>query len=53
MQKNQSIYPFVSRDALNIDGFSEAILEKFIDHGWLQKVTDIFSLSQYKEEIQN
>ena len=43
----------VSRDALNIDGFSEATLEKFIDHGWLQKVTDIFSLSQYKEEIQN
>ena len=31
----------------------QATLEKFIDHGWLQKVTDIFSLSQYKEEIQN
>ncbi len=52
-KKIKAFTHFVSRDALNIDGFSEATLEKFIDHGWLQKVTDIFSLSQYKEEIQN
>ena len=52
LQRALEIPPAVSYTHL-IDGFSEATLEKFIDHGWLQKVTDIFSLSQYKEEIQN
>lgn len=52
-KKIKAFTHFVSRDALNIDGFSEATLEKFIDHGWLQEITDIFSLSQYKEEIQS
>lgn len=52
-KKIKSFTHFVSRDALNIDGFSEATLEKFILNGWLQKLTDIFFLSQYKEEIQS
>ncbi len=43
---------FVSRDALNIDGLSEATLEKFINCGWLQKLSDLFSLSQYQEKIE-
>ncbi len=43
---------FVSRDALNIDGLSEATLEKFINQGWLQNLCDIFELSRYKEEIE-
>lgn len=51
-KKIKSFTHFVSRDALNIDGFSEATLEKFIMHGWLQKLTDIFYLSDHKEEIE-
>lgn len=51
-KKIKSFTHFVSRDALNIDGFSEATLEKFIMHGWLQKLTDIFYLSNHKEEIE-
>lgn len=43
---------FVSRDALNIDGFSEATLEKFIARGWLQDFSDLFGLEKYKEEIE-
>lgn len=43
---------FVSRDALNIDGLSEATLEKFINQGWLHDLCDIFRLSEYKEEIE-
>ena len=43
---------FVSRDALNIEGLSEATLEKFIARGWLQSLSDIFTLEQYKEEIE-
>lgn len=42
---------FVSRDALNIEGLSEATLEKFIAKGFLHDFTDIFHLDRYKEEI--
>lgn len=43
---------FVSRDALNVDGLSEATLEKFIAHGFIHKYTDIFHLDRYQEQIQ-
>ena len=43
---------FVSRDALNIEGLSEATLEKFISRGYIHTFADIFYLDQYKEEIQ-
>ncbi len=43
---------FVSRDALNIEGLSEATLEKFISRGYIHTFADIFHLDQYKEEIQ-
>lgn len=43
---------FVSRDALNVDGLSEATLEKFIAHGFIHKYTDIFYLHRYQEQIQ-
>ena len=43
---------FVSRDALNIEGLSEATLEKFISRGYIHTFTDIFHLDQYKEKIQ-
>lgn len=44
---------FVSRDALNIDGLSEATLEKFISHGYIKEYADIFHLERHQEEIQN
>ena len=43
---------FVSRDALNIEGLSEATLEKFISRGYIHTFADIFRLDQYKEKIQ-
>ena len=43
---------FVSRDALNIEGLSEATLEKFISRGYIRTFADIFHLDQYQEEIQ-
>lgn len=42
---------FVSRDALNIDGLSEATLEKLIDRGFVKEFADLFCLGQYKEEM--
>lgn len=44
---------FVSRDALNIEGLSEATLEKFISLGYIKEYADIFHLDRYQEEIQN
>ena len=42
---------FVSRDALNVDGLSEATLEKFIQAGFIHEFADIFHLKQHEEEI--
>lgn len=44
---------FVSRDALNIDGLSEATLEKFIAKGFVNHYSDIFHLEQYADEIKS
>lgn len=41
----------VSRDALNVDGISEATLEKFIDDGMIKTYADIYHLDRYKERI--
>jgi DNA ligase (NAD+) len=42
---------FVSRDAMNIDGMSEATLEKFMDNGFLQEFADLYHLDRFEEEI--
>ncbi|MBE5945944.1 MAG: NAD-dependent DNA ligase LigA [Lachnospiraceae bacterium] len=42
---------FVSRNAMNIDGLSEASLEKFIDKGFLAELSDIYKIERYKDEI--
>lgn len=42
---------FVSRDALNIDGLSEATLEKFIAKGFIKAYSDMFHLEQYADNI--
>ncbi|MBQ9277959.1 MAG: NAD-dependent DNA ligase LigA [Lachnospiraceae bacterium] len=44
---------FVSRNAMNIDGMSEATLEKFIDKGFLVELYDIYHLDRYEDEIVN
>ena len=41
----------VSRDALNIEGLSEATLEKFIAKGFIHEPADIFRLDRYREEL--
>lgn len=50
-KKIKSFTLFVSRDALNIDGLSEATLEKFIGKGFLHQYQDMFHLDRYREEI--
>lgn len=41
----------VSRDALNIDGLSEATIEKFINLSWLNSIQDIYHLSDHENEM--
>ena len=50
-KKLKSFTLFVSRDAMNIDGLSEATLEKFIGKGFIHEYADIFKLSRYEDEI--
>ncbi len=50
-KKIKSFALFTSRNALNIDGLSEATLEKLIAKGLIHSLSDIFVLKEKKEEI--
>ena len=42
---------FASRNAMNIDGMSEATIERFIGAGIMHRLSDIYKLSEHQEEI--
>ncbi|MBQ6129268.1 MAG: NAD-dependent DNA ligase LigA [Lachnospiraceae bacterium] len=50
-KKIKSFSLFVSRDAMNIDGLSEATLEKLIGRGMIHEYSDIYGLARFKDEI--
>lgn len=50
-KKIKSFTLFVSRDAMNMEGLSEATLEKFIAKGFIHEFADLFQLERYAEEI--
>ena len=50
-KKIKSLTLFVSRDAMNIDGLSEATIEKFLSRGMLHELADLYHLSDYRETI--
>lgn len=50
-KKIKSFTLFVSRDGMNIDGLSEASLEKLIQAGFIHEYADIFHLDRYRDEI--
>lgn len=43
----------VSRNTLNIDGLSEATIQKFISLGWLNSIQDIYYLTKYEKQMKN
>ena len=47
----KSFTHFVSRDAMNIDGLSEATLEKLVDMGFIHEYADLFHLENHRSEI--
>ncbi len=50
-KKIKSYTLFVSRDAFNIEGLSEATLEKFVQAGFIHEFADIFKLEGHQEAI--
>ncbi len=50
-KKLKSFALFVSRDAMNIDGMSEATLEKFLAKGFIHEYQDMFHLDRHCDEI--
>ncbi len=50
-KKIKSFTHYVSRNAMNIDGLSEATLERFIDEGFLDTLDDLYKLERYEEQI--
>ena len=51
VKKIKSLTLFVSRDALNMEGLSEATLEKFVKEGFIKSYKDIFHLNRFREEF--
>lgn len=47
----KSFTHFVSRDAMGIDGLSEATIEKFISKGFIKEYADIYRIEKFKDEI--
>ena len=43
---------FVSRDGMNIIGLGEKIVERFLELGYIEDITDIYKLNQYREEME-
>lgn len=50
-KKIKAFSHFMSRDAMNMEGLSEATVEKMIDRGFIKELSDLFHLAQYKDEI--
>lgn len=50
-KKIKSLSLFVSRDAMDIDGLSEATIEKFLERGFLHCFGDLFRIAEHEEEI--
>lgn len=47
----KSFVHFMSRDAMNMEGLSEATIEKMVGQGFIQELADLFHLEQYREKI--
>jgi DNA ligase (NAD+) len=50
-KKIEGLIHFVSRDAMNIEGFGERITEDFYNMGYLKSVVDYYDLYKHKEEL--
>ena len=47
----EGLIHYASRDAMNIEGFGERIVEDFYNMGYLKKIDDYYTLYKHKEEL--
>ena len=47
----EKLIHFASRDAMNIEGFGDSIVEDFYNMGYLKSIPDFYNLKKYKEEL--
>ena len=50
-RKIENIIHFSSRDAMNIDGMGESVIEELYNEGYIKSITDIYEFDKYKEEL--
>ena len=50
-KRMEGLIHFVSRNAMNIEGFGDRIIEDFYNMGYLKNIVDFYELYQYKEEL--
>lgn len=47
----EGLIHFASRDAMNIDGIGESIIQDFYNMGYLKKITDFYHFNEYQEQL--
>ena len=47
----ESLIHYASRDAMNIEGFGERIVEDFYNMGYLKTISDYYTLKDFKDEL--
>ena len=47
----EKLIHYASRDAMNIEGFGDSIVEDFYNMGYIQDITDYYHLDKYKDEL--
>lgn len=52
-RKMENIIHFAERDAMNIDGMGESIIEDLYNEGFIKDITDIYNIDNYKDELIN
>lgn len=52
-RKIENIIHFASRDAMNIDGMGESVIEDLYNEGFITDITDIYNIESYKDELIN
>ena len=52
-RKMEGMIHFASRDAMNLDGFGDSIIEDFYNIGYLRKIDDFYTLYEHKESLQS
>lgn len=52
-RKIENIIHFASREAMNIDGLGESIIEDLYNENFITNITDIYNIDKYEEELMN